>query len=139
LALFADLEGFPNVYSARPLNGLGFPSLHLPCIVKFVCVVYNFELWIFQKKTDKKGFHESDLNLFCSALSIFVNSVMFMNLSCYNSSFSPLTVNIKSFRKHIISPSVAYVFGPPGSGSISQRYGSGSGSFYHQAKMADKL
>jgi hypothetical protein len=26
-----------------------------------------------------------------------------------------------------------YVFGPPGSGSISQRYG--SGSFYHQAKI----
>jgi hypothetical protein len=28
-------------------------------------------------------------------------------------------------------------FGPPGSGYISQRYGSGSGSgsFYHQAKM----
>jgi hypothetical protein len=37
-------------------------------------------------------------------------------------------------------PSAPYVFGPPGSGSISQRYGSGygsgsgSGSFYHQAK-----
>ncbi len=30
-----------------------------------------------------------------------------------------------------------YIFGPPGSrcGSISQRYGSGSGSFYHQAKL----
>ncbi len=27
-----------------------------------------------------------------------------------------------------------YVFGPPGSGSISTRYGSGSGYFYHQAK-----
>jgi hypothetical protein len=26
-----------------------------------------------------------------------------------------------------------HVFGPPGSGSISQRYG--SGSFYHQAKI----
>jgi hypothetical protein len=25
-----------------------------------------------------------------------------------------------------------------GSGSISQRYGSGSGSFYHQAKIAKK-
>jgi hypothetical protein len=32
------------------------------------------------------------------------------------------------------------VFGPPGSGSISQRYryGSGSGSFYHQAKIVRK-
>ncbi len=34
-------------------------------------------------------------------------------------------------------PSDPYVFGPPGSGSISQRYGSGSGSgsFYHQGKL----
>ncbi len=31
-----------------------------------------------------------------------------------------------------------HVFGPPGSGSISQRYGSGSGSFYHQAKKVRK-
>jgi hypothetical protein len=30
-------------------------------------------------------------------------------------------------------PSDPYVFGPPGSGSVSQR--SGSGSFYHQAKI----
>jgi hypothetical protein len=30
------------------------------------------------------------------------------------------------------------VFGPPGSGSISQRYGSGSGSFYHYAKIVRK-
>jgi hypothetical protein len=30
------------------------------------------------------------------------------------------------------------VFGPPGSGSISQRYGSGSGSLHHQAKIARK-
>jgi hypothetical protein len=34
-----------------------------------------------------------------------------------------------------------YVFGPPGSGSNSQRYGSGSGSgtFYHQAKIVKIL
>jgi hypothetical protein len=31
-----------------------------------------------------------------------------------------------------------HVFGPPGSGSISQRYGSGSGSFYHQANIVRK-
>jgi hypothetical protein len=33
-----------------------------------------------------------------------------------------------------------YVFGPPVSGSVSQRYGSGfgSGSFYHQAKKVRK-
>jgi hypothetical protein len=31
-----------------------------------------------------------------------------------------------------------YVFGPPGSGSVSQRHGSGSGSFCHQAKIVRK-
>ncbi len=31
-----------------------------------------------------------------------------------------------------------YVIGPPGSGPVSQRYGSGSGSFYHQAKIVRK-
>jgi hypothetical protein len=31
------------------------------------------------------------------------------------------------------------VFGPPGSGSGSQRYGSESGSFYHQAKIIRKI
>jgi hypothetical protein len=37
-------------------------------------------------------------------------------------------------------PPDPHVFGPPGSGSISQRYGSGSGSgsFYHQAKKIKK-
>jgi hypothetical protein len=31
-----------------------------------------------------------------------------------------------------------HVFAPCGSGFISQRYGSGSGSFYHQAKIVRK-
>jgi hypothetical protein len=31
-----------------------------------------------------------------------------------------------------------HVFGLPGSGSTSQRYGSGSGSFYHHAKIVKK-
>jgi hypothetical protein len=31
-----------------------------------------------------------------------------------------------------------YVLEPPGSGSVSQRYGPGSGSFYHQAKIVRK-
>jgi hypothetical protein len=35
-------------------------------------------------------------------------------------------------------PSDPYVFAPPGSGSISQMYGSGSGSLYYQAKMVRK-
>jgi hypothetical protein len=30
------------------------------------------------------------------------------------------------------------VFGPPGSGSLNQRCGSGSGSFYHLAKIVRK-
>jgi hypothetical protein len=42
-------------------------------------------------------------------------------------------------------PPDSHVFGPPGSGSISQRYesrsssGSRSGSFYHQAKKVEKF
>jgi hypothetical protein len=32
-----------------------------------------------------------------------------------------------------------YAFEPPGSESISTRYGSGSGSFYHQEKYKEKL
>jgi hypothetical protein len=35
-------------------------------------------------------------------------------------------------------PQDPYVFWPPGSGSISQRYESGSESFYHQAKIVRK-
>ncbi len=35
-------------------------------------------------------------------------------------------------------PPDPHVFGPPGSRSISQRYGSGSGSFYHHAKIIRK-
>jgi hypothetical protein len=31
-----------------------------------------------------------------------------------------------------------HVFGPPGSGSTSRRYGSGSGSVYHHAKIVRK-
>jgi hypothetical protein len=33
-----------------------------------------------------------------------------------------------------------YVFGPPGSasGSVSHKYGSGSGSFHHEAKIVRK-
>ncbi len=35
-------------------------------------------------------------------------------------------------------PPDQHVLGSPGSGSISLRYGSGSGSFYHQAKIVRK-
>jgi hypothetical protein len=37
-----------------------------------------------------------------------------------------------------LDPPDPYVFGPPGSVSTSQRYRSGSGSFYHQAKIVRK-
>ncbi len=36
-------------------------------------------------------------------------------------------------------PPDQHVFGPPGSGSISHRYGSGSGYFYHHAKIVRKF
>ncbi len=36
-------------------------------------------------------------------------------------------------------PPDPHVFGPPGSGSTSQRYGSGSGSFYHHAQIVRKI
>jgi hypothetical protein len=35
-------------------------------------------------------------------------------------------------------PEDPYVFEPPGSGTISKIYGSGFGSFYHQAKIVRK-
>jgi hypothetical protein len=38
----------------------------------------------------------------------------------------------------IPDPPDPQVFGPPGSGSINQRCGSGYGSFYHQAKKVRK-
>jgi hypothetical protein len=47
----------------------------------------------------------------------------------------------KTFDKYTYSTVPdPHVFGPPGSGSASQRYGSGSGSgfFYHQAKIVRK-
>jgi hypothetical protein len=36
-------------------------------------------------------------------------------------------------------PPDPHVSGPPGYGSISQRYGSGSGFFYHHAKIVRKI
>jgi hypothetical protein len=52
-------------------------------------------------------------------------------------------IRIRNTAEYCIRNSVAdpdtpdpHVFGPPGSGSISQRYG--SGSFYHHAKIVRK-
>ncbi len=46
----------------------------------------------------------------------------------------------KNWRVAFVKWSVADpdVFGPPGSGSIRTRYGSGSGSFHHQTKIVRK-
>jgi hypothetical protein len=41
-------------------------------------------------------------------------------------------------RKISVADPDPHVCGPPGSGSISQRYGSGSGYFYHHAKIVRK-
>jgi hypothetical protein len=43
-----------------------------------------------------------------------------------------------SVPDNVPDPPDPQIFGPPGSGSINQRYGSGSGSFYHQAKIVRK-
>ncbi len=49
----------------------------------------------------------------------------------------PIYLVIVSISVPDPDPPDPHVFGPPGSGSefTSQRFGSGSGSFYHQAKI----
>jgi hypothetical protein len=49
-------------------------------------------------------------------------------------------LNIMEIPQSSVADPDPYVFGPPGSGSgsISQIYGPGSGSFYHQAKKSEK-
>ncbi len=49
--------------------------------------------------------------------------------------------NLQIVKSSVANPDNTYVFGPPGSGSISTRYGSGSGSwsFYHHAKIVWNL
>ena len=44
---------------------------------------------------------------------------------------------VGSLPSSVVDPD-PYVFGLPGSGSVSQRYGSGSVSFYHKAKIVRK-
>jgi len=51
--------------------------------------------------------------------------------------FTPFQVLFPNYSSSIADPDPdPYVFGPPGSRSISKRYG--SGSFYHQAKIVKK-
>jgi hypothetical protein len=55
-----------------------------------------------------------------------------------------LSISLSKVADPDPDPPDPHVFGPPGSGSISQRYGSrsgsgsGSGPFYHHAKIARK-
>ncbi len=44
-----------------------------------------------------------------------------------------------TIRDSVPDPPDPHVFGPPGSGSTSQRYGSGSGSFYHAKTVGKTL
>ncbi len=53
----------------------------------------------------------------------------------FSSSFSETRAKMVQVRFKITSVGDSYVFKPPGSGSVSSRYGSGSGSFYHQAEI----
>jgi hypothetical protein len=50
--------------------------------------------------------------------------------------YTSCTISI--VQASVPDPPDPHVFGPPGSGSTSQRYGSGSGSFYHHAKIVRK-
>jgi hypothetical protein len=47
---------------------------------------------------------------------------------------------VAGFLKNSVVDLDPFVFGPPGSasGSVSHKYGSGSGSFHHQAKIVRK-
>ncbi len=51
---------------------------------------------------------------------------------------NPWEVPCSSIVQDSVADPDPHVFGPPGSGSTSQRYGSGSGSFYHHAKIVRK-
>jgi hypothetical protein len=64
------------------------------------------------------------------------------HIVCYrvlkpNNFFRCIDMGICAFTSSVADPdpSDLYVFMPPGSGSISLRFGSGSGSFYHQANI----
>ncbi len=62
------------------------------------------------------------------------------HLQLHNNKIFIITWNTRKNQKSSVAdpdpkPSDPYVFRSPGSGSSSQRYGSGSGSFYHQANL----
>jgi hypothetical protein len=56
-----------------------------------------------------------------------------VNLDAYH-----IRIQVTSVPDPDPDPPDPHVFGPPGSGSISQRYRSGSGFFYNQAKIVRK-
>ncbi len=76
---------------------------------------------------DKKAFLEWGLSL--NDARVFVLCIVVNTL--------PVPVTAKERYSVLWIRIRAYVFGPPGSGSVSQRYWSGSG-FYHQAKILRK-
>ncbi len=49
----------------------------------------------------------------------------------------PSWIQLRNTFTRVADPD-PFVFGPPGSGSISRMYGSGSGSLYHQPKIVRK-
>jgi hypothetical protein len=51
---------------------------------------------------------------------------------------SRINTHIKGIVADSVPGPYPCVFGPPESGPVSQRYGSGSGSFHHQAKIVIK-
>ncbi len=59
---------------------------------------------------------------------------------CGSGSSRPKSVRIRIRNTSVADPDPPdpHVFGPPGSGSTSKRYGSGSGSFCHHAKIVTK-
>jgi hypothetical protein len=64
-----------------------------------------------------------------------INSLPKGDILCYETVVSSLFFLLVNLSVADPAPYNPYVFGPPGSGSVSQRYG--SGSFYHQAKIVE--
>jgi hypothetical protein len=76
---------------------------------------------------------------------VIINYDTNSGLSAFIFPTSGVTISHRAIIRNRLFGSVAdpdqsdpYVFGPPGSGSISQMYRSGSGPFYHQEKPARK-
>jgi hypothetical protein len=100
---------------------------------QWLTVAFVLQLKVLQKRAFEKPSEGEQMNV----LSIPIHDTL--------SSSSPHHIKqVSTFRSSSVADPVPnpdpYVFRPPesGSGSTSQRYGSGSGSFYHQAKTLRK-